>query len=545
MRVVIAVLALSLPAVAADHYVRDGGTCVSSCGDWNNAFDQLSSAEAAAARGDTIYVADGSYSGVTFNTANSGTTRIIVQKATVASHGTSTGWSDAYGDGQAVFSSSLVMGSGYWTIDGATGGGPSDWECSNCGFYVNGSIDDPSPNSDQNADSIIIRHIDIDGGSVTAESGVHCVILDNQNDFLMEYFFCHDIGEDVWKIRYTNSNITIQYGKVARSYQSAGAHGDLFEVPAGNVGGTFLVRWNYFEDVVGSYLFGVHEFSTVDDYEVYGNILHFKNKGSDTGNGTVGSLSGCSSCGWTIAFCNNTIAGTFSATNLGVNADDGGTFAGTFRSNLWYEASDGGYSFGYGGLTQSHNSHYNMASVAGTSNENPTGNPFTAISSNDLSLTGATTAGDTTGCPSGNSVDMFGTTRGADGTLDRGAIEFDEGGDVTPPSRSGISPSGTIAYTTSTTLSATTDEAATCKWSASSGTAYASMANTFSSTGGTSHSTTVSVSVGGNTFYIRCQDGSGNANTDDATGSFTVAAQATVTSAIGGGTAIPGGSTIP
>jgi hypothetical protein len=55
------------------------------------------------------------------------------------------------------------------------------------------------------------------------------------------------------------------------------------------------------------------------------------------------------------------------------------------------------------------------------------------------------------------------------------------------------------------------------------------MANTFSSTGGTTHTTTVTgLSNGGSyNYYVRCQDASGNANTDDFAISFTVAAGTT------------------
>jgi chitodextrinase len=98
--------------------------------------------------------------------------------------------------------------------------------------------------------------------------------------------------------------------------------------------------------------------------------------------------------------------------------------------------------------------------------------------------------------------------------------------DTTPPARSAGAPSGTLTLgTTSTTLSLTTDEAATCKYAATAGTAFGSMA-AFSTSGGTSHSTSVSgLSNGGSyIYYIKCQDAQGNTNATDYTISFTVAA---------------------
>jgi hypothetical protein len=102
--------------------------------------------------------------------------------------------------------------------------------------------------------------------------------------------------------------------------------------------------------------------------------------------------------------------------------------------------------------------------------------------------------------------------------------------DTQPPVLSGGTPSGTLsAGTTSTTLSVTTDESATCKYSTTAGTAFSSMTNTFTATGATSHSTTVSGLVNGNpyTYYVRCRDAALNANATDYAIAFSVAADVT------------------
>jgi hypothetical protein len=97
--------------------------------------------------------------------------------------------------------------------------------------------------------------------------------------------------------------------------------------------------------------------------------------------------------------------------------------------------------------------------------------------------------------------------------------------DATPPQRSNGQPSGTLAAgTTSTTISLATNEAASCRYSTTPGLAFSAMPNLFSTTGGTTHSTLVTgLTNGGSfTYYVRCQDGAGNANTDDFNISFTV-----------------------
>lgn len=107
--------------------------------------------------------------------------------------------------------------------------------------------------------------------------------------------------------------------------------------------------------------------------------------------------------------------------------------------------------------------------------------------------------------------------------------------DITPPVRSNPLPTGTLAAgTTSTTISIATDEAATCKYGTSAGVAYGSIASSFTdSQSGLFHSATVSSLSNGNTYtyYVRCQDLFNNANTNDTTLTFSVAAVATDTTA--------------
>jgi hypothetical protein len=108
-------------------------------------------------------------------------------------------------------------------------------------------------------------------------------------------------------------------------------------------------------------------------------------------------------------------------------------------------------------------------------------------------------------------------------------------GDTTPPVRSGGQPAGVLtAGTTQTTLSLTTNENATCRYATSAGVAYSAMPNTFSSTGGTSHSKLVTGLTNGSgySYYVRCQDTTGNANPDDYAIAFSVG-----TTSSGGGTA--------
>ncbi|MGB2692389.1 MAG: hypothetical protein WBC96_07835, partial [Thermodesulfobacteriota bacterium] len=118
--------------------------------------------------------------------------------------------------------------------------------------------------------------------------------------------------------------------------------------------------------------------------------------------------------------------------------------------------------------------------------------------------------------------------RPADMFWDIGADEFADGPpapDTAPPLRSNAVPTGTLpSGTTQTNISLTTDELATCKYSTTPGVAFDSMTSTFSTTGGTSHSSNVTGLTDGQTynFYVKCEDAIGNNNANDFVISFSV-----------------------
>ncbi len=107
-------------------------------------------------------------------------------------------------------------------------------------------------------------------------------------------------------------------------------------------------------------------------------------------------------------------------------------------------------------------------------------------------------------------------------------------GDTTPPTRSNGQPTGTLpAGTTSATLSLATNENATCKYSNTPNTPYGSMINTFTITGGTTHSRGLTGLQNGQTYnyYVRCQDQAGNMNPTDYLISFMVVSPSSDTTA--------------
>ncbi len=104
--------------------------------------------------------------------------------------------------------------------------------------------------------------------------------------------------------------------------------------------------------------------------------------------------------------------------------------------------------------------------------------------------------------------------------------------DTTPPVLSNGAPSGTLpAGTQQATLSVTSNETATCRFSTVAGISYAAMTNTFAATGGISHQHLLSNLHNNQTYsyFIRCKDTANNSNSNDYPVNFSVTAPKPIT----------------
>ncbi len=111
------------------------------------------------------------------------------------------------------------------------------------------------------------------------------------------------------------------------------------------------------------------------------------------------------------------------------------------------------------------------------------------------------------------------------GSVWDGTVCATQPSDTAPPVRSNGAPTGQLpSGITTTTLSLSTNEVATCRYSTTAGTSYDAMTRTFASSGGQSHTASVATADGQTyTYYVRCMDSATNKNTDDYTITFSVA----------------------
>lgn len=421
-------------AEAATCYVRDGGTATgtqgisTNGGSWSQAYDQLTTAETNCARGDTIYVADGTYTGVTFNTAASGTTLITIKKATIADHGTSTGWLDTYGDGVADFSSTLYFSTSYWLLDCITGGGPGSWTTGfGCKITVSTGpgIQAPASNGGATLSNVTVRHVEIEGnggdGDGAGDSNDGIATYPNRlTDSLFEYFYIHDMGRTIY-ILTGQDNVTFRYHYTGPFESTGGEHAELASIWASS--GLVTFEYCVFTHIEGTGgLIWDNQGSHTWQLRVHGSVF-VKRAGSPAWSGANGIISGWSGGGGedfaNVKVYNNTFIDTESggdalgSTGVSVELNEA-------RNNLFY--SVGSVGGGADWATISHN-HFISTTTNGTSTSTGTGDPFVDWANLDFRLTANTTAGVDLGAP--YNVDMYGNTRA---TWTRGAIEYVTGG---------------------------------------------------------------------------------------------------------------------
>ena len=401
--------------LAANHYIRAGASGSNNGSNWTNAWTALPSTMQ---RGDTYYVADGQYASVALDDALSGTQTITVKKATVADHGTGTGWNDSYGDGQAVFTSGFSVVTGYYILDGQVRG--DDWK-SGYGFRIDASAGKGIniASSSTTASHVTVRYVEIEGrgnDGAGSPSNDLVYILPAISNFTIQYSYLHDTGRTAFLFRQADDGL-IEYCYVARNESTAAQHSEA--ISAYNGTDRWTVRYNIWEDIEGT---GIIIFSG-DGWQLYGNVCF------ETGRPGYGGISNGSFATWTgytvtnARLHNNTFI-SLTGLNSGLRFDAQYASGNLAYNNLWYKCVD----VGMGGTSGDYNLFIATAFSWDTQAQphdvvQPNGaDPFADWPNGDFHLTAATAAGLSLPVPFNR--DLAGSIRGGDGTWDRGAMEF-------------------------------------------------------------------------------------------------------------------------
>jgi hypothetical protein len=457
---VLALFLLTPECRAANHFVRAGAAGSGSGVDWTNAFTDLPNS---LVRGDIYYVAAGTYKPHFFNDADSGTSIIEIRAATVADHGTSTGWSDSFA-GQATFASGSAtpdgaifeFGTDYYLINGQVRG--SDWQ-SGYGLHVS----DTNKNAPESvvlignrnpgfAHDINLSFVDVEGSHNQDDSfneqGVEA--LNGSFNLTFQSSYIHDLGNTNFMLRGpalqtgmgTGNNIMIQNNWIARDFSDPNHHGEACSCSEGLK--NFTIRYNYFEDIEGTAFVATPSglsFNTGNTgngpWNIYGNVFFFQTARTGCGVGSAFQFFDVTFTG-DLNIYNNSFA-NINSTICPSNGSAGFLIQGgsnpanlqglNVQNNLWFNGdafvADNTCST-CASVTWSNNAYFstNVTDSDGAKQVG-SGNPFVGSATNNFRLASATVAGATLLAPFNTDVD--GTTRGVDGVWDRGAFEFDSG----------------------------------------------------------------------------------------------------------------------
>ncbi len=414
----------AVTAEAANHYIRSGAAGTGNGSDWTNACTDFtgSCAVGSLVRGDTYYVADGSHAAQTFSTAASGNSVITIKKATASAHGTEAGWVSTYGDGVATFACTITFSTPYWVFDGVNGPLHS-LISSDYGFNM-AQCANPFDTTSAST-NITISHV----AALATASDTEKLFLEGRASTIT---VSHSLLNGFQNCMMTRgpgqkNGWVFEYNVNQNMWSSTSNHGECLNANESDLG-NLTARFNQFLDWSNDWSTAtiVANNSQINGAMVCGNI--FKNP-----SGTNGLITGTSAgTMYNVKVYNNTFHTFTAGFGLWLGASIGSPSGNEARNNLLMQMSrstDGNWNMDYDMFV------FTTGSLSEPNAVTTTVNPFTNAAAGDYRLTGPTAAGQTvTGC----TTDYLGNTRGADGTWDRGALEYIAGGigggtDTTPP----------------------------------------------------------------------------------------------------------------
>lgn len=446
-------------AFAADHYVREGASGANNGADWADAYTTL---PATLTRGDTYYVADGSYSSYGFDDATSGSTLITIKKAIESDHGTSIGWSSTYGNGQAVFWNVIAFKTSYYVFDGnGTHTIPSD-NTNDYGFKI-------SSNSSTNIlgivrigtagntpSNITIKYVHVynttNGSINNGTVSVRWYPGQTETYIKLQNCFFENSGKDGLQIS-QSSYILVEKSyikRLGRLYAgSPDYHGQTVQIFYG--GDNIIFRWNIFEANEGQGLIQIAGVNNpTENVRFYGNVV-FVDYGKSPSTPGFNISGGIFGNAWRKNSVNNIYVYNNTIVNIGGDGEGVARFPNIGPGSNWYSYNNLFYnnvSTSYSGWDGYGYHASGGSSTAGGTNEQVglKASIFTNYTSNDFRLASATDAAltlsfqgwwDTTDSFFGyldSDLDMYGNIRGSDDNWDRGAFEFSGTIDTTAPS---------------------------------------------------------------------------------------------------------------
>jgi len=395
----------SIDGQAADKYVRKGASGNGTS--WSNAYGDLNEVSWTGMSGYTLWIAAGNYTGTltTINTPN-----VTIKRATVSSHGSSTGWSDSY-DGQVTVDPSaefLAIGvdADGFIIDGVSN---NPWK-----FRVVGISGWGGMLQNYGADNVTIRNIEFDGNNENPsqengpEDGLR--FFGGAANNIIEHCYIHNYAQ----------------------WETGDEHMDGVQAPSAT---NITFRYNIFANN-GMHLFlGDCEWENqyVNGINIHHNLFYnTANSGYASYNTIV--LKGTNQGGsYPTKIENNTFAVRSSEFPLpdyrnaiGLSTECNNMSNSNIRNNIFFKSTPGAVTY----LSHSYNVYYGVTAPPETGRI--TGDPlFIDYANHNYALQSGSPARDA-GTNLGYGEDIIGTAVPQNGSPDMGAYEFDIGGGRSP-----------------------------------------------------------------------------------------------------------------
>lgn len=376
----------------ASHYIRAGASGAANGNNWTDAWTNFP-AYGSMVRGDTYYVADGTYPNYEFRTAANGTNWIFIKKATTNDHGIDTGWDASYGDGQAIWNKWEISVAGRWEFNGVVGSGSN---ATSYGFSVINIITNANNfgaiEVNVGIDNLRFYYINIDAGGteVSTEQIDGLFIqgssgsLDWHTNGIVAHCYIHDANRCPIIARGL-LDWTFEYNWIARNKNNGGTHAELASLgdyvssnPGPNHGGSptcvnNIWRYNILQDADSTGGIVYLDCWATNIY-IYGNI--FVNLDSRFRSDRWVSTSSGDDAVWGFYVYNNTFAGSVASGSI-LNRQDNG-YGGPYiaYNNLYYSNAPAST---YSGVwTHDYNWYYPSKGSGGNEGE-PNGQLGTSI----------------------------------------------------------------------------------------------------------------------------------------------------------------------
>lgn len=441
MRWIIAILFSAVSVSAATLYGGPSASGGATGADFNNLvdFDTVTMV-----RGNTYVIIDGTYAARTFNVAESGTTTITVRKASAADSAV-TGYASSLHDGEALFStaSNFVWDflSNYWIIDGVHGTHKSAgsfgirlFSTASRAALAGGALLRFNDQNTEYRTGVSISNIEGDwnnGTSLGSNEGTVAYWLSASGNIDCTFTHCyfHDsnafgfyVGNSTFRPGTTNLVIDDVY-----FYKTGGGGGvdHHWEMIWATDWTNSIVKNSKFEDTYGSVdgQTGWFMLGGCNNVKITGNLFFCSVDCSTGNNGTIAAWSQDTYQNDGIYVINNTFVDLTSPKFNFDHASVSDTNI-EFKNNIYYLATGTFTDL----TTHAHGAFGGGISSNGTSAQTGlTTSIFSNYAGDVFTLASATTAGDSS-IGSDYETDANGLTRGEDGTWDRGAFEFVEGG---------------------------------------------------------------------------------------------------------------------